>query len=321
MPEWPGSLAIDDGSNIEGLSTDQRGAARTMGNAPDIGAFESMGFDLSYASGSNQTATVNKAFSAPLTVTVTSMETGIPVAGGVITYTGPTSGAGLQPSTTTATITANGQAALTANANATTGSYAVMASANGVTGTATFDLTNLAAPVFNPAVSVSWGSADTAALSTASDGLRLLPAGRSTDLDWLGINKITLTLTQPATIAPGDVTVTGINLANYGPVMVSGSGTSTITLTLAVAINTADRVTVTIANATIPTYTRRLDVLPGDFNDDGSVNAQDLVGIRNEQVGYTPDGNMIFADIDGSGMVDTTDANDAKKFVGKKLPS
>ena len=44
------------------------------------------------------------------------------------------------------------------------------------------------------AVSVSWGTAGTAALQTAADGLRLLPAGRNTDLPWLGINKLAITL-------------------------------------------------------------------------------------------------------------------------------
>jgi len=35
-----GSPAIDGGNNIAGLATDQRGQARVVGNAPDIGAFE-----------------------------------------------------------------------------------------------------------------------------------------------------------------------------------------------------------------------------------------------------------------------------------------
>ena len=86
-----------------------------------------------------------------------------------------------------------------------------------------------------------------------------------------------ITLAQATTLAAGDVTVSSAIGANYGPVTVSGSGTS-YTITLAQPINKADRVTITIGNATIATFTRRLDVLPGDFNDDGVVNAQDLVG-------------------------------------------
>ena len=85
-------------------------------------------------------------------------------------------------------------------------------------------------------------------LVTQTDGLRLLPSGRSTDMPWLGINKITITLSAAASLVPSDVTVTGIAVASYGPVTISGSGT-TYTITLARAINVADRVTVTVANA------------------------------------------------------------------------
>ena len=58
---------------------------------------------------------------------------------------------------------------------------------------------------------------------------------------------------------------------------ISGSGTSNIIITLAKPIANADRVTITIGNAQIITYTRRLDVAPGDVNDDGVVNTTDGV--------------------------------------------
>ena len=74
-------------------------------------------------------------------------------------------------------------------------------------------------------VAANWGT-QTAPLQTAADGLRLLPAGRNTDLPWLGIEHVQITLGQAATLTPADVTVTGIAVANYGPVTISGSGTS-----------------------------------------------------------------------------------------------
>ena len=119
-----------------------------------------------------------------------------------------------------------------------------------------------------------WGS-QIAPLQTAADGLRLLPAGRNRDLPWFNINQIVLTLSRPANVSPGDVTVMGITGGIYGPVTISGSGTSTIVITLAKGITSADRVTVTIANSQIASYTRRLDILPGDVNDDGKVNRTD----------------------------------------------
>ena len=165
---------------------------------------------------------------------------------------------------------------------------------------------------------VSWGtSGNSGALATQTDGLRLLPAGRDTDLDWLGINKMNITLSQAETLSASDVSVAGINIANYGPVTISGSSTNYV-ITLAQPINAADRVTVTIGNANIATYTRRLDVLPGDVNDDGVVNAQDAVLVRNEYLGLAMPN--VFGDINGDGTVDLNDYNTVRRLIGTSLP-
>src|SRR5262249_59303589 len=115
----------------------------------------------------------------------------------------------------------------------------------------------------------------------------------------------------------GDVTVTSAIGVNYSPVTISGSGTS-FTITLANPIIRADRLTITIGNATIATYTWRLDVLPGDFNDDGVVNSQDMVGVRNELLGLTS--VTIFGDINGDGVVDINDYNAVRRRIGTRLP-
>jgi hypothetical protein len=65
-----------------------------------------------------------------------------PVAGGVVTYTGPSSGAGISPNPSTATIGANGLASLNAMANGVVGFYTVTASASGAPGTVSFNLGN-----------------------------------------------------------------------------------------------------------------------------------------------------------------------------------
>jgi hypothetical protein len=152
-------------------------------------------------------------------------------------------------------------------------------------------------PTANDAVAVGWGTR-TDALQTDADGLRLLPAGRNTDLSRLGINQLQLTLSQAQTLTPDDVTVHSAIGLNYGPVTVSGSGKN-YTITLAQPINAADRLTITIVNPGISLFNRRLDVLPGDLNGDGVVNSQDMVGVRNEILGVTP--ITIFGDINGDG--------------------
>ena len=116
------------------------------------------------------------------------------------------------------------------------------------------------------------------------------------------------------------MTVSGVNVASYGPVLISGSGT-TFTITLGQPISGPDRVTVTIANAGIATFTRRLDVLPGDVNDDGVVNSLDQVLIRNQIVnpGSVPF-SLLFLDLNGDGAVDINDYKLARKYNGKRLP-
>jgi len=173
-------------------------------------------------------------------------------------------------------------------------------------------------PAASDTVAVDWGT-QTVSLQTAADGLRLLPAGRNTDLPWLGINRLQVTLSQAQSLTPADVTVNSAIGVNYGPVTVSGSGTS-YTITLAQPINAADRVTITIVNPGVSMFNRRLDVLPGDFNDDGVVNVQDMVGIRNEMLGLMGAMPTIFGDINGDGVVDINDYNAVRARIGTTLP-
>ncbi len=173
-------------------------------------------------------------------------------------------------------------------------------------------------PTASDAVAAAWGSRS-AAIQTASDGLRMLPTGRNTDLPWLGINQFRLTLGQAQTLTPADVTVNSAIGASYGPVTVSGSDTN-CTITLARPINAADRVTLTIVNPGISMFNRRIDVVPGDVNDDGVTNAQDMVLIRNA-IQKTGDPLMIgWLDVDGDGSVGMNDYLVARKKLGSHLP-
>lgn len=168
-------------------------------------------------------------------------------------------------------------------------------------------------------VSVGWGTSGSAALVTAADGVRLLAAGRSTDINWLGINRLTITLSHAATLAAGDVHAFGTTIADYGPIVVSGSG-NVYTLTLSQPINAADRVRFLLGNNAIPLFSRRLDVLPGDFNDDGFVNSQDIVGERNQLPAFGSP-MTIFGDVNGDGTTDMLDYNAVRQRVGTVLPA
>jgi hypothetical protein len=171
MALLPGSPAIDAGTSTGAPATDQRGIARPQGSAVDIGAFESQGFTIAVFGGNNQSTVVNTAFTNSLVVHVIANDPIEPVIGGVVTCTGPSSGASISPNPSTATIGSNGQANLTTTAITVAGSYTVMAPAAGVATPASFSLTNtLATPSITtsqqpPSATVNSSIADQASLS------------------------------------------------------------------------------------------------------------------------------------------------------------
>ena len=79
---------------------------------------------------------------APLAVRVTANNPNEPVAGGLVTFTAPTSGASATLTGNPAIIQANGTASVTARANSWSGSYTVSVTTRGITTPAGFFLTN-----------------------------------------------------------------------------------------------------------------------------------------------------------------------------------
>ncbi len=142
----PGSPALDAGSNAldGGATTDQRGDPRIIHGTVDIGAFESQGFTVTVSAGNNQSTRVNTPFGSALAVTVSS-SAGEPVAGGVVKFTAPSSGASAVLSATRVTLNGSGKGSVTATANKVAGSYKVAVSAGGANAKANFELTNLPA--------------------------------------------------------------------------------------------------------------------------------------------------------------------------------
>ena len=167
------------------------------------------------------------------------------------------------------------------------------------------------------AVGVRW-NLDSASLKDAPDGIRLLPAGRTNDLPWFNIDRIVITLSQAVTLSPADVTVHGVK-GNYGPVTLSGVGSTTVTITLAKSVAAADLLTLTIGNDHIITYKRRIDILPGDVNDDRVVNTTDGVLVLNQTTpAHTYNLNN---DMNGDGVVTTADFTLYRPAIGSTLPA
>ena len=162
---------------------------------------------------------------------------------------------------------------------------------------------------------VGWGT-QTANLVDAGNG-RLLPAGRTNDIPWLGITKITLTLDRSiASLTAANVTLKSAAGFSYSVASVTGSGTTwTINLGGSGLVN-PDKVTVTISSSTVASFSKRLDVLPGDVNDDGLVSSLDQMLVSRQLTGAY----IAFYDVDGTGTLTSNDVNLIKTRIGNKLP-
>jgi hypothetical protein len=168
LPLLPGNPAINGGTaaTCAGLlygNYDQRGVAR-FGNC-DAGSFESQGFTLTRVGGDNQSTVTGTSFALPLTASVAALNAVEPVAGGKVTFTSPSSGAGTNPITNTATIASGGGVSQNLTANSVVGPYTVTASANG--GNINYSLRNTGLPV------ITWANPANIVYGTALSGTQL----------------------------------------------------------------------------------------------------------------------------------------------------
>jgi len=243
----PGSPAIDAGDDTACASTgpagvnnkDQRGVTRPVGAHCDIGAFESQGFTLTKTSGDGQSTTATTAFTNPLVVTVAPSAAGAadnePVTGGVVTFTGPTTGAGIVTSPATATIAA-GQASITPTANTMAGSYSVTASASGAT-PVTFSLMNIA-----PTITLSPTTLPGGVKGIAYPATTLTAAG--------GTAPYTFSVTTG--MLPTGLTLSSGGLLSGNPTA-GGTFTFTVTATDANGFTGMQQYTITVSTTAPPT--------------------------------------------------------------------
>jgi len=118
---------------------------------------------LSVSSGTPQSATVTQPYAQPLKALITN-SLNQPVSGVAVTFTAPSSGAGVTfPNGNTVVTDSQGIAAAAVTANGVAGALTVRASAPGVNGTSDFSLTNLA-PVAASIVAIG-GTPQTATIT------------------------------------------------------------------------------------------------------------------------------------------------------------
>jgi CSLREA domain-containing protein len=242
MALLPGSPAIDAGSNSlipSGVTTDGRGFSRIVNGTVDIGAFESSGFTIAATSGSGQSAggwPTSSAFSAPLVVRVIAKNSAEPVAGGLVTFTAPASGATAELTGSPATLSAGGMASVTAARNGVTGSFIVSAKARGASGAASFLLTNLALV----SIAISPGEAE---LGVGVSG-QFTATGTYADGSTANITPYVIWSSATPSVA---------TISRTGAATAQTPGSSAITASFAGVTVPADTLTVTVPNFVVNT--------------------------------------------------------------------
>jgi hypothetical protein len=219
----PGSFAIAKGLTETTATVDQRGAARPIRSASDVGAFQDEGYTLT-PTNTPQSANLNTAFAQPLLVTLSENFANDPLPGATILFTGPTSGPSAALSSPSATDD-NGQASVTATANNTPGGPYTVTTTDAGTDMATFDLTNT-----NPEPTLTSINPSQAAASSPDTTITLTGTGfvngSTADFNGTPIATTFVSATQLTAVVPAaDLTTAGMDsmtVVTAGP----GGGTS-----------------------------------------------------------------------------------------------
>ena len=270
---------------------------------------------ISATSGTPQTVAEGAAFNS---LQATVLDAGNqPISGVSVTFTAPATGAsvvfaGTNSNTAAAVTNASGVATSPIpTANNSAGAYTVLANVTPALATpASFSLTNTA--VAGPTV-VSYN------VLFGNEAFNVTTSARNR-LPWeiTGIQVVFSSNVTGSSASLGGVTVTGF----------SGSGTNTLTWTISPIAEGSFATTLSGsgANAIMDTNNHALGngagaaqvlrVLWGDFNDDGVVNSQDLVGVNDARAAAY----NIFADMNGDGVVNTVDVNLVRSRQGTTLP-
>ena len=152
---------------------------------------------------------------------------------------------------------------------------------------------------------------------------------------WTALNQVTIRFTRDVDVKRGDLKIRGVSVPeyqvdhfDYDPV----ARAATWTLERPIG---ADRLTFTLDGSALSApgedaadYVFPLNVVPGDENRDGAVNAVDLAQVwrRNttstdHYYGSTPGFTyQIFADVTGDGRINALDLGAAKRNLNRKLP-
>lgn len=177
------------------------------------------------------------------------------------------------------------------------------------------------------ASSSDWTPAFLGALGSAGLGDQgfsfLSSSAQMTPLSWNRVDRFTFRFAAAPAVSVSDLQVKGVRTPQYA---VSGfsydPATFTAAWTLAVPITATDRLTLSLKGLDF-----KLKVVPGDVDHNGSVNALDLVRVRNRvgrsasQPGSGATAYDPFTDLNGDGVVNAADLVAVRNRIGGVLPA
>lgn len=152
--------------------------------------------------------------------------------------------------------------------------------------------------------------------------------GLDRDLPFSTINAMDIIFSDDVSVDLGELSLTGVNVPTYIPSQFNYNPAGAEATWRLPSPLDVDRLMMALDGASFagdPTngvnhFELGFAVLPGDFDGNGTVDPQDLMGVRNEVLG-TGDPSMIgWADFDGNGAVDLTDYVTARRRLGNHLP-
>ena len=156
--------------------------------------------------------------------------------------------------------------------------------------------------------------------------------GLNRDLPFISINAIEIAFSDNVSVNQSDLSLIGSSGTPYvlsGLTYDSKTHEARWSLPSAIGVDqlmlSLDGTSTTGVHTTNPSipmlgdFKQGFAVLPGDFNGDGVVNSQDLVGVRNEILSIAGAVPTPLGDLNGDGVVNISDYLAIRKLIGKHL--
>jgi hypothetical protein len=152
-------------------------------------------------------------------------------------------------------------------------------------------------------------------------------AGQLDELPWSNLDLVSITFSRDVVVTPHDLSVGGITNAAYTPTGFSYDGAARTATWAFDRTIPHDRIVLALPQILADRFQFRMNVLPGDVNRSGRVDAADVLAIRSRQgtalpaTGPGPADYPLLLDVNGTGRIDLRDLREVRLSHGRMLPA